>query len=318
MRLAKAAAAGAAAAGAASFTYQRIAEARDGRRFPAPGRLVDIGGRRLHLVGMGEGAPAVIIIPALADNVLLWLPIVEACAGETLTCVYDRAEVGWSDPPPRGRRTPDLMAADLHALLSAAGIPPPYVLAGHSIGGIVARRFYARYPGIVAGIVLVESSHEDQGRRVGAVDWRYGRAMLLTIAARRQAWILGVRRLTASLGLMPRFDAMIAREAPPEYAGADRAVLLSARQRRASVRELLMVARMREQPPRLGSIPLTVLTRVRRPAPESAAWAQLQDELAALSSDSVHTHAERGGHYLQFDEPDLVVNAILDLVRRCR
>jgi hypothetical protein len=84
-----------AAAGGASFTYQRIAEARDRRRFPPPGCLVDIGGRRLHLVTAGKGSIAVVIIPALADNVLQWLPIVEACASETLTCVYNRAGLGF-------------------------------------------------------------------------------------------------------------------------------------------------------------------------------------------------------------------------------
>ena len=318
MRLVTRAAAVAAAAGVASLAYQTIAEARDRRRFPPPGRVVDIGGRRLHLVTAGEGSPAVVIIPALVDNVLQWLPVVEEVASETQACVYDRAEVGWSDPPPRARRTLDGMADDLHALLRAAGIPPPYVLVGHSIGGVIARRFCIRYPGLVAGLVLVESSHEDQGRRVGVVDWRFGPAMLVEVAARRQARILGLRRLAASLGLMRSFDAMVAREAPPEYAGADRAILLSARQRRASVRELLMAARMRGQPPELGSIPLAVLTRARRPGREPEVWAQLQDELASLSSDSVHIHAERGGHYLQLDEPDLVVQAIRDLVGRCR
>jgi pimeloyl-ACP methyl ester carboxylesterase len=302
----------------ASFTYQKVAEARDRRRFPPPGHLVDIGGRRLHLIEAGEGSPAVLIIPALADNVLQWLRIVEDFASETRACVYDRAEVGWSDPPPRRRRTFDVMADDLHALLCAARIPSPYLLVGHSIGGVIARRFYVRYPGLVGGIVLVESSHEDQGRRVGAVDWRFGSGMLIERAAQRQARILGIRRLACSLGMMRRFDAMVAREAPPEYAGADRAILLSTRQRRVSVRELLMAARMQGPPPRLDSIPLTVVTRARHPTRESAVWAQLQEELAALSSDGVQVRAERGGHYLQFDEPDLVVRAIRDLVERCR
>ena len=307
-----------AALGAASYMYQQAAEARDRQRFPPPGRLVDIGGRRLHLVEMGNGSPAVVIIPALADNVLQWLPVAEEVASETHACAYDRAEVGWSDPPARQRRTFDGMADDLYALLRVAGILPPYVLVGHSIGGVIARRFYVRHPGLVAGMVLVESSHEDQGRRIAAVDWRFGPGMLVEVAARRQARVLGVRRLAASLGLMRRFDAMVAREAPPEYARADRAILLSAKQRRASVRELLMAARMTGQPPQLGSVPLAVVTRARRPGAEPAVWAQLQDELAALSSDSVHVHAEHGGHYLQFDEPDLVTQAIQDLVRRCR
>lgn len=318
MKFASQVAAVAAAAGTASFTYQRLAEARDRRRFPPPGRMVDIGGRRLHLIEMGEGSPAVVIIPALTDTVLQWLPIVKDCASETLTCVYDRAEVGWSDPPPCGRRTFDLMADDLHSLLTAAGIPPPYVLAGHSIGGIVARYFYARYPGLVARVVLVESSHEDQERRIGAADWRRGRAFLIAVAARRKVRILGVRRLAASLDLIRGLDADVAREAPPEYAAEYRAILLSTWQRRATVRELMMMIRMRGEPPQLDSIPLTVLTRAPLALPAEPVWAQLQDELATLSTDSVHIHAERGGHYLQFDEPDLVVQAIRDLVRRCR
>ena len=116
-------AATAAIAGLASATYQAVSEARDRRRYPPPGRMVDIGGRRLHLVTAGEGSPAVVIIPALADSVLLWMRVLEGVAAETHACVSDRAGVGWSDPPPHWRRTPDLMAADLHALLSAAERP---------------------------------------------------------------------------------------------------------------------------------------------------------------------------------------------------
>ena len=185
MRLVTRAAAAAAAAGVASFAYQTIAEARDRRRFPPPGRLVDIGGRRLHLVTAGEGSPAVVIIPALGESVLGWLHVLQGAAAETQACVYDRAEIGWSDPPPHWRRTPDIMAADLHALLFAAGIPAPYVLVGHSIGGIVARRFYAQHPGMVAGMLLVDSSHEQQVQAVrcsgagagvlsGMPGWRHG------------------------------------------------------------------------------------------------------------------------------------------------
>lgn len=87
MGFASCAVAAAAAAGIASFTYQRVAEARDRRQYPPPGRLVDIGGRRLHLVSVGEGTPAVVIIPALADNVLQWLSIAEAVATETQAVV---------------------------------------------------------------------------------------------------------------------------------------------------------------------------------------------------------------------------------------
>jgi pimeloyl-ACP methyl ester carboxylesterase len=318
MRLAGRAAAVVTAAGLASAVYQKISEDRDRHRYPAPGRLVDIGGRRLHLMSAGEGTPVVVIIPALADSVLLWLPIAERAAAGTRVIVYDRAGVGWSDPPPRWRRTPDLMAADLHTLLRAAEVPPPYVLSGHSIGGIVARRFYVQHPDEVAGIALIDSSHEGQARRFAAMDWQHGITVYIRVMARRQARILGARRLADSLGLMPGIEADVAREAPPEHADAARAIILSTRQRRTVVREMLMMVRLREAPPDLGPVPLTVLTRASSPEAGWLTWARMQDELAALSSHSVHIYAEKGGHYLQRDNPDLVIQAIRDLVQRCR
>jgi len=298
--------------------YQRIAEARDRRRFPPPGRLVDIGGRCLHLMTVGGGSPAVIIIPALGDSVLGWQGILQGAANQTQVCVYDRAEIGWSDPPPSWRRTPEVMAADLHTLLSAASIVPPYILAGHSIGGIVARRFYAQHPGMVAGILLIDSSHEQQPERFGALGWRLGPVRYLWVAMRRQARILGVRRLAASLGLVPGFDAEITREVLPEHAGAQRADLLSSHRRRAVVREMLQAAQRLGEPPGLGSIPLTVLTRASSPGQDWPVWAQMQNELASLSSDSEHITAREAGHYIHLDEPDLVIKAIRNLAGRCR
>ena len=319
MRFATRAAVVAAAAGVASFTYQRIAEARDRRRFPPRGRLVDIGGRRLHLMTAGSGSPAVVIIPALAEGVLGWLYILQGAAAETQACVYDRAEVGPSDPPSHWRRTPDVMAADLYALLAAAGIPAPYVLVGHSIGGIVARRFYVQHPGLVAGMLLLDSSHEQQASRfAAAAGWHRGPVRYARMAARRQARILGIRRLAASLGLLRGVDAEIAREVPSEYAAEYRAILLSSQQRRVAVRETLMTACLRGEPPPLNSIPLTVLTRAAGTEQSWPVWAQLQDELAALSTCSEHLHAETAGHYVHIDEPDLVLRAIHDLVGRCR
>jgi pimeloyl-ACP methyl ester carboxylesterase len=212
------------------------------------------------------------------------------------------------------------MAADLHALLRAASVPAPYVLVGHSLGGIVARRFCARHPDAVAGMLLADSSHEEQARRIAAMNWRKGGLWHLAMAMRRRARILGTRRLAVTLGLMPGIDAGIAREVPPEYAGAAHAITLSSRQRRAAVREQLVLTRTWGQPPQLGSIPLTVLTTAsaRWPSRLWPVWAQMQDELAALSSDSVHTQAEKAGHYLHLDDPELVIQAIRDLVKRSR
>lgn len=265
--------------------YQQLSETRDRRRFQPPGRLVDLGGRRLHLYEAGDGAPAVVIIPALNGNVLEWLHIVRELQHDTRIGVYDRAGAGWSDPPPRGRRTIEGMAADLYAMLGAAAIPPPYVVVGHSLGGVVARRFTADHSEQVRGLVLVESSHENRAIRL---PWRTGPGTNLKYALRRQARILGARRLAATLGLMRELDADIAREVPPEYAGAARAIMLSSQNRRTQVAELLLATRLRGQPPDLGSLPLTAaqLHQIDLPGLAPHHWPGPRPRRAALTGRS--------------------------------
>jgi pimeloyl-ACP methyl ester carboxylesterase len=305
-------------AGIMSFTYQRIAEAHDRRRLPPPGRLVDIGGRRLHMITAGAGSPGVIIIPAVASTVLGWLRVQREAAAKTTVCVYDRAGIGWSDPPQYGQLTPDAMAADLRALLDAAAVEPPYVLAGHSFGGIIARRFQARYPDMVAGMLLIDSSHEEQARRLPAADWRETAKWRIARTPWLQATILGARRLAAGIGLLRGLDTEAAREAPAEYASQARAIILSSRHKQIAAREMLLLAQTWGQPLSLGSLPLTVLTSASRPWRGYSVWAQLQDELATLSSDSRHVTSRKAGHLIHLDEPELVVRAICDLVNRCR
>jgi len=260
----------------------------------------------------GAGSPAVVVVPAIGGNVLEWLAFQRRLARDMRVFVYDRAGFGWSDAAPRGRRSFDDMAAELRRGLADAGIGPPYLVVGHSIGGIIARRFAVRYAGDVAGMVLIDSSHEDQARRLRAEGfWRRGAPVLLWFAFRQRVRILGLRRLAVLAGFS-RLDAEIARDVPPEFTGAARAVNLTARHRRASVREILMMARSRGHPPGLGALPLTVLTAADR----DATWMALQAELASLSTASTHIVAAQGGHYLQRDEPDLVSSAICDLIRK--
>jgi pimeloyl-ACP methyl ester carboxylesterase len=296
-------------AGIASAAYQVAAEARDRRQFAPPGRLAEIGGRYLHLLEAGAGSPAVVIVPAVGGNVLDWLVFHRELATDMRVCVYERAGFGWSDPPPRGQLTFGDMADELRQALAAAGIGPPYLLVGHSIGGIIARQFAERYPGDVTGIVLIDSSHEEQARL------RAKRIMArrLWFALRRRARILGLRRLAVLAGFS-ELNAEIARDIPPEFAAMARAINLTARHRRAVVRELMLMTRSHGRPPGLGALPLTVLTA----AGSDATWMQMQTELAGLSTVSTHIVAAHGGHYLQRDEPDLVASAIRDLMARVR
>src|SRR6476659_927956 len=120
--------------------YEAIAGGGDAQAYPAPGRLVDVGGYRLHLQCVGSGSPTVVLESGLGGMSLDW-SLVQAEIGQTTqVCAYDRAGMGWSEPGPQPR-TPARIADDLHTLLTNAGIPGPYVLVGHSVGGKNVRMF---------------------------------------------------------------------------------------------------------------------------------------------------------------------------------
>jgi len=125
-----------------------------------PGRLVDIGGRRLHLNCQGKGGPTVILEAGGGAFSIDWALAQPRIAAFTRVCAYDRAGMAWSDPGPADDGV-EQVASDLHSLMAKAHIAPPYVIAGQSIGGIFARAYQRRYPAEVAGLVLVDSTHED-------------------------------------------------------------------------------------------------------------------------------------------------------------
>jgi pimeloyl-ACP methyl ester carboxylesterase len=143
-----------------------VATAADSRAHPAPGRLVDVGGYRLHLLCVGRGTPVVVLDALFPGTVSNWAWVQPRVAGTTQVCAYDRAGLGWSDPGPAPRDAVQ-QARELHALLTVAGVHGPYVLAGHSLGGLVVRMFADRYPQDVAGVVLVEASDPQAWRRLG-------------------------------------------------------------------------------------------------------------------------------------------------------
>ena len=182
--------------------YETVRESLDARAYPPPGQLVDIGGHRLHLNCTGTGSPTVVLEPGQGgvSSDLAW--IAPAVARDTTVCVYDRAGRGWSDATDKPQDGAQI-AADLHTLLDRAQVPGPYVLAGHSFGGLYVQAFAAQYPDEVAGLVLLDSTAPKPGPALptSTSDTIFGRVAALVPAIAH----LGAGRLIAqaSYGSLP-------------------------------------------------------------------------------------------------------------------
>jgi pimeloyl-ACP methyl ester carboxylesterase len=179
--------------------YQAVATQLDRRNHPPPGRLVDVGGYRLHLYCTGHGAPIVILDALFPGTVSNWAWVQPEIAKTTRVCAYDRAGLGWSDRGPTPRDAAH-HAQELHTLLAKAGEPGPYILVGHSLGGLSVRMFADLYPDQVAGMALIEASDPDAWKRLGkpeGVGVSHGQLVVAPLLGR-----LGLFRL----GLIPSYS----------------------------------------------------------------------------------------------------------------
>ena len=141
--------------------YQKTASANDMKTYPPLGELIEVHGHKMHLYCLGTGSPTVVLESGLGDMMLNWHKVQVETASFSRVCAYDRAGFGWSDPLDEPVYSPRV-AESLHTLLKNADIPAPYVLVGHSLGGIHVRNFAHQYPDEIAGIVLVDSAHDIQ------------------------------------------------------------------------------------------------------------------------------------------------------------
>jgi pimeloyl-ACP methyl ester carboxylesterase len=144
--------------------YQVVATQIDQRTYPPSGEMVDVGTHTLHINCLGEGGPTVILEAANLGMSAHWVRVQQQLAQTTRVCAYDRAGMGWSGSGTEPRDAKQI-SSELHTLLKGADTEGPYVLVGHSYGGLYARMYAARYPNQVAGVVLVDSSHPEQFTR---------------------------------------------------------------------------------------------------------------------------------------------------------
>ncbi|MBD6620675.1 alpha/beta hydrolase [Komarekiella sp. 'clone 1'] len=311
----------------AGIFYQAVSEAIDRRRYPPQGELVDIGGFCLHINCMGQGTPTVVMDAGGSAPSITWGLVPSEIAKFTRVCTYDRAGLGWSDPNPRISRTSQQSVDELHLLLTKARINPPYILVGHSLGGVNMRLYASQYPEDVVGLVLVDSSHENQmtsemWRRIKMQSWLY---QVLRVVSQ-----VGVLRLIGEMNLLPiledikreiqkyplavqtLFDTYKSFCYRPDYWATASSELANIKK---SFEELQSVTS-------LGSLPLIVLSQGSKDSKMSderfQKWASLQLDLTKLSSNSQHIIAENSGHLVPLDQPELVISAVHQLIKKIK
>jgi pimeloyl-ACP methyl ester carboxylesterase len=279
--------------------YESLAEAADRRADSPSGRLVDVGGYRLHLTCLGAGGPTVVIEYGWGDSSASWRRAVQpAVARTTRVCTYDRAGTGLSEAGPMPR-TAWQFAQELHTLVQRAHVPGPYVLVGHSLGGATVRVFAHEYPAEVAGVVLIDSmsprsATQSASAAPPATTGQPSGLSLPTLPAR-----LGVLRLLAGpLGLDP-------------LTVTPRAVQTTLDEGQGIAASLAQAGAVTT----FGDLPLVVLSRGLDPDPD---WQSMQAEFLQLSTNSRQLIADTSGHNVQMDQPEAAVGAIVTMVELLR
>jgi pimeloyl-ACP methyl ester carboxylesterase len=310
--------------------YQWISTKLDARRYPAPGQLVDIGGYKLHLYSAGSGGPAVILDSGLGGFSSSWGLVQPKIAQFTQVVSYDRAGTGWSEPSPFSR-TSQQIVLELHTLLQNAHIPKPYILVGHSFGGINVRLYAATYSDEVLGLVLVDSSHESQEKKLPPhpMDIMIPNPMVTNLISR-----FGVSRLLMHIYFKDMFPSSLPQSMRNVHLAIGSTtkhictVFAESRVFNDSLNQLACVDQscIQDKPCFVLTAGLEdnveqygISTDKKEPMQRALtafhkAWNDLQNDLADKFHHSHHLIAEKSDHMIPLNQPELIVESVKQMI----
>ena len=294
--------------------YQWISTKLDKYRYPAPGKMVDVGGYKLHVNCTGEGKPTVVLDAGIGEYDLDWALVQPEITKFARVCSYDRAGYGWSDTSPL-MRTSENMVKELHTLLKNAEIPSPYILVGHSAGGINARLYASMYPDEIVGVVLVDASHEDEIQKLPflpkpnlsiSLFLNYiGISRLLSVLPQVQKMAEPFPHNIRSMYLAKRFTTKFVKTVIEEISHLEE-----------SSKQLKAVGGL------LGDKPLIVISAGKQITKKDSTLSQeqvdvmnkiiseLQVDLVNKSTKGKQVIAEHSGHLINIEQPEIIVEAV--------
>jgi pimeloyl-ACP methyl ester carboxylesterase len=310
---------------AAGWLYARIGMHRDVRRHPAPGRFVLVNGRPVHVREMGEGGPTVVLEAGISATSLSWLLVQPEVARFTRVLAYDRAGLGWSDAA-QIERGPSVLARELRSVLDAANAAAPFIVVGHSFGGLIAQSFAALYPDETAGVVLVDPVDPREWHPLTPErDRMLRRAVRLSRRGATLARIGVVRGCLALATSGRRFLPNLAGRMASGAGGSNFMSRMAGEIRKLPPSALPVIVSHWSNPKSFdtmaahlaclaeGAREVSELGELNAPAVVITAKHVVSDPAPTLPH-ARRIVAERSGHWVQLDQPELVIDAIRELV----
>ncbi|MGK5594846.1 MAG: alpha/beta fold hydrolase [Parachlamydiaceae bacterium] len=304
-----------------SFVYQFAVTTIDENRYPAPGQFIDLGGYKIHFQLTGDNGPVVVLDAGMGCNSLDWALVVPELSKFARVLTFDRAGYGWSDPGPEPR-TSHQIAKELHDLLEKLNLPRPCVFVGHSFGGLNVRMYATEYPKDVLGLVLVDASHEDQIEVMPFIPYNTYKEILHALS------------LFAPFGshrwLIPYIFGNDLKTYPHEQREIRKAKQCQNKTIRTAYAELRDFAeslkQIKNKAHHLLDTPLYVLSAGKvDPVPGFDQktmdlflniWTSLQQKLANESKRGQMIIAEKSGHMIHWEQPELIINAVQTIIHQ--